>query len=290
MDYDAQLEAGFQQAREINRNHGKSYYWATQLFPHEKQRATHALYAFFRLADDIVDAPDIVTTDGRNRARRQLAEFEQAWWRAVHECEAAQPALLAAAHVCRKYKIPDELSQCFLSAMNMDLSCTRYFDYEALANYMQGSAAAVGLMMSYIIGYSDSSALPHLANLGAAMQLTNFLRDVDEDYQVYGRVYLPLDELDRFGLDVDDIACRRYSKRWVQLMEFQADRVHSLYADADIGIRMISPDARRPVQLASVLYHAILGKLKQRQWNVFAGRASTSTFEKILLTLQTTMR
>ncbi len=290
MDLDAQLELGFRQAREINRIHGKSYYWATQMFPARKRCATHALYAFFRLADDIVDAPDIVTSDGLQRAQRQMAEFEAEWWSALRHCESAYPVLQAAAYTCRKYGIPEAHSECFLEAMKMDLTRTRYSTYDDLAEYMKGSAASVGLMMSYVIGASDRSALPHLANLGVAMQLTNFLRDVDEDFHDYGRVYLPLEDLDMFGLRIDDIAARRYSKCWAEMMEFQARRAQALYRDADIGIQMINPDARRPVQIASVLYSAILGKLKSQNWNVFTGRAKTNSLEKLVLTVQTMIR
>jgi phytoene synthase len=287
---DKRLREGYSVSQKINRLYGKSYYWATQFFPPEKRRDTYALYAFFRLADNIVDAPDIVNQAGLTRAHRELGEYRQAWTAALTADNCTNPVLYTAAHVCRKYQIPDSYSDRFLCAMEMDLTDHRYRTYADLMRYMEGSAAAVGLMMSYVIGFSDISALPHLANLGNAMQLTNFLRDVEEDYHVYNRIYIPLEDMERYGLTEDDIANRRYSDAWKQLIEFEANRATGLYADAEIGIQMLRPDSRRPIRIASVLYGAILGKLRQKEWNVFAGRAQTNVFEKVYLTLQTAAR
>jgi phytoene synthase len=287
---DSKLSIGYSLAQQINKKHGKSYYWATQFFPPEKRRDTYALYAFFRLADDIVDAPDVITSAGLSRAQTELSIYRELWLAALKRGDCSDPVLYAAAHVCNKYKIPEAYSACFLNAMQMDLTCGRYKTYSDLQDYMEGSAASVGLMMSHVIGFSDPSALPHLANLGNAMQLTNFLRDVEEDYHIFNRVYIPLEDLERFELSEEDIANRRHSDSLCRLMKFEADRANALYSDAEFGIAMLNTDVRLPIRIASVLYGAILGKLRQRDWNVFTGRAKTSTFEKVVLTLRTATR
>jgi phytoene synthase len=287
MESSKALQHGFELSRRINRQHGKSYYWSTQLFPRDKRLATYALYAFFRLADDIVDAPDVRTTSGRDRAERELDAFEEKWRGAIRHGESADPVLNATAWVIHRYAIPLEYADCFLASMRMDLTVYRYQTYTDLDAYMYGSAACVGLMMSHVIGFSDPAALTDLADLGRAMQLSNFLRDVDEDYRQYGRIYLPQEDLDAFGLSEADIAERRFSPLWRSLMEFEAGRAELLYRSSDRAIRFLSADGRLPVRLASVLYRAILDKLRGQDWNVFAGRASTTPLEKMILTVRT---
>jgi phytoene synthase len=142
-------------------------------------------------------------------------------------------------------------------------------------------------MMSYILGFKEESQLMQLSNLGVAMQLTNFLRDIDEDYHSYGRIYIPLEDLDQFNLSETDIAERRFTNSWKMMMEFEADRAEILYRNSSLVIGNLDRDGQFPVRLASVLYSAILGKLREQNWNVFAGRASTSAFEKFMLTLKT---
>ena len=152
---------------------------------------------------------------------------------------------------------------------------------------MYGSAACVGLMMSSVIGFVDESqreiGLQHAAQLGYAMQLTNFLRDIDEDYAQRKRVYLPQDELAQFGLNTRSIADRQFGDNFRKMMKWQAARCDDLYAQAALGIPMLNSYGRFPVACASSLYSAILTKLSGQDWNPFAGRARTSKVEKIAL-------
>jgi phytoene synthase len=281
------LAVGYEQARKINAVHGKSYYWATQLLPTHKRKATHALYAFFRLADDIVDNPETLTKQGHCEAKVAFDKFEEEWITGLSSGECSNPALYAAISTMHDFKIPQQYSFDFLNAMRMDLLKNRYYTFDDLSNYMYGSAACVGLMMSYILGFKEESQLMQLSNLGVAMQLTNFLRDIDEDYHSYGRIYIPLEDLDQFNLSETDIAERRFTNSWKMMMEFEADRAEILYRNSSLVIGNLDRDGQFPVRLASVLYSAILGKLREQNWNVFAGRASTSAFEKFMLTLKT---
>ncbi len=283
----AKLQRSYAHARALHRQHGKSYYFATQLLPRDLRQSTYALYAFFRVPDEIVDNSPADTPEQRAAIETRLNSWLDAWREAHQSGSSDDPVLHVAAHTFGRHNIPFELSEDFLRAMIQDLTQTRYQNYAELKDYMWGSASVVGLMMSYVIGFHNARALEFAPQLGYAMQLTNFLRDIDEDYQQRGRIYLPLDEMARFNLSEDDIATRRFSPDFADFMQFQAQRAHDLYEEAAIGIPMLNRRGRAGVATASSLYRAILDKLRDQNWNPFVGRASTSTTEKIRLTLRT---
>lgn len=285
IEHPQELMADFEIARRLHRKHGTSYYFASQLFPRETRLATYALYAFFRVPDEIVDTAAPQDVEDALEVRRQLDAWRENWTRAYRDGDSEDSILRVTSYVFHRYNIPFEHSESFLAAMESDLEKTRYRDYDELQTYMYGSAAVVGLMMTHVTGFSDERALQHAAQLGYAMQLTNFLRDIDEDFVQRGRIYMPLDELTHFGLSENDIAERRFSGRFKEFVQFQAERAHSLYDDANLGIPMLAPEGRLPVRLASTLYRAILDKLEARDWDVFAGRARTSLPEKLALTV-----
>ena len=270
--------ADFEAARRLHRTHGTSYYFATAFFPKPLREATFALYAFFRVPDEIVDNPDCPDP------RRALEDWRDGWRRAYRTGEADTPVLRAAAHIFHRHAIPYEFSEAFLDAMFRDLDDDRYATYADLEGYMYGSAAAVGLMMSHAIGFSDPAALPLAEKLGYAMQLTNFLRDIDEDFQQRGRIYLPLDEMKRWGVGESDIAARKFGPGLEALMRFEAARAHRLYEEAAPGVALLNPEGRRAVRVASALYRAILTRLEKQGFDPFAGRARTDLWEKAVLT------
>jgi 15-cis-phytoene synthase len=273
-------EADFEAARRLQKKHGTSYYFATCLFPKELRQATFALYAFFRVPDEFVDNPTAADS-----GRRQLERWRSDWERTYQSGGSGDdPVLRATAHVFQKYQIPYGYSESFLDAMERDLSDDTYEDYAALERYMYGSAAVVGLMMSHVIGFSDPRALAYAEKLGYAMQLTNFLRDIDEDFSARGRVYLPKDELARFGVSRQNIQDRAFDPDFRALMQFQIDRAYRLYEESAAGIALLNPDGRFAVRTASALYREILVKLGQQENNPFLGRARTSTLEKTRLT------
>jgi phytoene synthase len=266
-------------ARRLNKKHGTSYYFATCLFPKHLREATFALYAFFRVPDEFVDngAPD--------QAQQLLENWRTDWHKAYQSGTSTDPVLRLNAEVFHRYQIPFAYSESFLEAMFRDLSDTRYANYAELERYMYGSAAVVGLMMSHAIGFSDPRALEYAQKLGYAMQLTNFLRDIDEDFQQRGRIYLPLDDLQRFGVKEAQFAERYFDANFYSLMQFQMQRAHKLYEDAEPGIALLNSEGRRAVRVASALYRAILTKLEQQGSNPFAGRARTNTLEKVQRTM-----
>ncbi len=278
-----ELAPDFEVARRLHKKHGTSYYFATKLFPEETRLATFALYAFFRVPDEIVDNSPINSADDLLRVKAEIAQWRDKWRTAYETQTSDDPILRVTTYVFHRYNIPYEYSEAFLAAMVQDLEKSEYATYTELEDYMYGSAAVVGLMMSHVIGFRDH-ALEHAKQLGYAMQLTNFLRDIDEDYQERGRVYMPQDELARFGLSTRDIAEQRFSPAFKEFMQWQCERARSLYAEADKGVPLLEKHGRFPVRVAAALYSAILGKIAQQGYNIFQGRVRTTLREKLLLT------
>jgi phytoene synthase len=167
--------------------------------------------------------------------------------------------------------------------MIQDITVSRYATYAELEEYMYGSAAVVGIMMSYVIGFKDEGTLERAKALGEAMQLTNFLRDIQEDYRDRGRIYVPLEDLARFGVSEDDFREQKMSPEFIELMRFEIDRARKLYAYAEPGIAELAPSGRFAIRLASRVYAAILIKIEQAGYNVFLGRVKTTKFEKLTL-------
>ncbi|HEX9995929.1 MAG TPA: squalene/phytoene synthase family protein, partial [Abditibacterium sp.] len=192
--------AALRQARAILRHHGKSYYYSTRLFPRELQEATCAVYAFVRLPDEIVDNSPQSTPEELAQVQAQLNQFLENWRVAYQTGKSSDAILQLNAEIWHQYKIPYEYSESFLRAMIQDTHQTDYADYADLEGYMYGSAAVIGLMMSHLVGFEGEKTLEHAQKLGYAMQLTNFLRDIDEDFQLRNRVYMPADELAKFNL------------------------------------------------------------------------------------------
>lgn len=257
-----ELQNAYKECQRIHAEHGKSYYFATHFFPKDLRMATYALYAFFRLPDEIVDNPK--TSDPRT----ELARFRDDW----RSCRPSHPVLMAALDTFERYRIPFEYSEAFLDAMEQDTWKRTYADYAELERYMYGSAAVVGLMMCHVIGFKPG-ALAYAEKLGYAMQLTNFLRDIKEDKESRGRVYLPQDELARFG---DDHA---------GFMKFQIARADAMYEEANKGIPLLAPRGRFAVRTASNLYREILRKIEARGYDVSV-RVRTTFLEKILITIK----
>ncbi|MBP7057137.1 phytoene/squalene synthase family protein [Candidatus Gracilibacteria bacterium] len=285
MNTDPRYFEGLAEAKRINKQHGTSYYFATRLFPPDIRNAVHVLYAFFRLPDEIVD-----TSNDASLARSRLLEHQQHWQAAYQQKSSSHPVLHASQAVFHHYGIPYHYSESFFAAMLQDTEKSTYATYEELERYMYGSAAVVGLMLTYIIGFSNPLALGYAEKLGYAMQLTNFLRDIDEDWQQRQRIYLPQSELQSFQINDTTIHSRNCNQAFVQMLKWQIARARQLYLDAEQGIAMLHPSGQLAVKVASRLYAAILKKIEDQNYNIFAGRARTSKAEKIWLLAQAMVR
>ena len=276
------LDESYELCREFNKRHGTTYYWSTKVLPRIKQHHVHALYAFARYADDIVD--EIPSQGGRDvptevRAAA-LADFGDRFFTDLEAGRSDDPVLKAVVHTVRAFDIDTTAFRRFLRSMTMDLTVESYETWDDLLVYMDGSAAVIGEMMLPILEPSDYDvALPHARDLGNAFQLTNFLRDIDEDLD-RGRQYVPLADSRRFGADLTQ---RRVTPEFVDLMRFEIERCRELYRSAEIGISMLPERSARCVGAAHTLYGRILDEIEAQDYDVFDSRASVSTFEKARL-------
>ena len=276
------LDESYALCRDFNKRHGTTYYWSTKVLPKVKQHHVHALYAFARYADDIVD--EIPSQGGRDvptevRATA-LADFGDRFFADLETGKSDDPVLKAVVHTVRAFDIDIDAFRRFLTSMTMDLTVESYETWDDLLVYMDGSAAVIGEMMLPILEPSDYDvALPHARDLGNAFQLTNFLRDIDEDLD-RGRQYVPLEDSQRFGVDLTE---RRVSPEFVALMQFEIERCRELYRSAEVGISMLSDRSAKCVGAAHTLYGRILDKIEAQRYDVFESRASVSTAEKARL-------
>lgn len=272
----AGLAASYAVCRRMSRRYGTTYHWATYGLPRVKRHHVWALYGFCRYADDLVDDPALGDdTDARASALGGLRDHLFAEWRSG---AGDHPVVRAVLHTAHAFDLPSSYFARFLDAMEMDLTVGEYGTYDDLLGYMDGSAAVIGEMMLPILEPSSPDALAGARDLGLAFQLTNFLRDVGEDLD-RGRVYVPQSDLDRFGADP---WARRVDDAWRELMEFEFARCDALYASGDAGIALLPPAEARCVRAARVLYSGIVDRIRERDYDVFGGRARVPTSRKVM--------
>lgn len=262
------LHSHFRFAKALTARYARTFYLAAQFLPREKRWATYAVYGFCRYTDNIVDEPRARTPDQIHTELRALkTELEFAY----RNGESEHPVLKPFIAVARLYDIPAEYPLELLEGVAMDLEIKRYDSFEGLNLFCYRVASVVGLMMSPVLGYRNPAALIHAEKLGTAMQLTNILRDVKEDKNM-DRIYLPADELERFSVSYDDIVHERWSDNMRAMMQFQVERAHRYYEEAEPGIAMLDADSRYTIYSASRIYRGILETLAQRDYNPFLGR------------------
>ena len=261
--------------RRIVRMHARTFWLASRFLPPDKRRAAFALYAFCRVADDLVDLASA-------RQARDTSTVLADYRRQLDLALAGQPdgplfrELLRAA---QEHRVPPHLLHELLDGVARDCAPARYTTWDDLALYCQGVASSVGEMCTHVFGVAGDDAtrtraLRHARTLGVAMQLTNVLRDVGEDARA-GRCYLPDDDLAQFGLTRTDVLSShmRTDDRWRALMQFEIGRARTLYAQAMPGIALLAPDARRCAMACAVGYARILGAIEANGFDTFTVRA-----------------
>jgi phytoene synthase len=271
---DQALQESYQECKRLNSLHGKTYYLATLLLPKKKRPYVHALYGFARYADEIVD--DLASTLSPQEKADALRSWSTGVLQDLKKGISADHIGRALVDTARKFDIPHQHFVDFLHSMEMDLTITEYQNYEALLEYVYGSAAVIGLEMVPVLGYSDQRAFEAAKKLGIAFQLANFIRDVSEDLD-RGRVYLPLDELARFGVDRAMLERRVLTPEIVEALKFQIARVRQLQREADIGIEFLDKTSRPCIRAASELYCGIVDEVEAIGYDIFKKRAKTST-------------
>jgi 15-cis-phytoene synthase len=279
---DATLRRDYEVCRLVNAEHGKTYYLSALLLPADRRPHVYALYAFSRTADEFVDDLDHPDPEG-------LVSWADQARRALRGAPTDDPVLRATAHTVAELGLDVSLFDDFLAAMRQDITTARYASYDDLRGYMWGSAAVIGLMMLPVLGPLDDRARDHAIALGEAFQLANFIRDVGEDLQ-RGRVYLPLEDLDRFAVTVDDLRSGVVTPAVRALLQHEIDRARGLYRFAAQGVALVRPESRPCLQTAIRLYGGILDEVEDADYQVLTGRVSVPTRTRAAVALPALVR
>jgi phytoene synthase len=259
---------------------GSSFYYSFMFLPDERRRAITALYAFCREVDDVVDE----CTDAA------VARTKLAWWRrevdAIAAGGAQHPVARALTDLSGEFDLPAQQLHEIIDGMEMDLDRNRYPDFAALLGYCQRVAGAVGLLSARIFGYCDQRTLGYAGDLGIAFQLTNIIRDVGEDAR-RGRIYLPLDELARHGVTVEDIMHARARDGFRQLIDFQIARALEYYRNAFSLLPAADRKAQRPGLVMAAIYQALLAEIRADGTQVLTHRVSLTPLRKLWIAWRT---
>ena len=279
-DLPLDLESAYEACRTIARREAKNFYYAFLTLPAAKRRAIYAAYAFCRHCDDSVD--EETSTDAKLKALTEL----QANLNSTYSGNASSPVYVALADVARNYDIPQDYFQEIILGVESDLVKDRFQNFEELREYCYRVASVVGLICLQIFGYEDDDAKEYAVDLGLAMQLTNIIRDVREDLDM-GRVYLPQDEMARFGYSEEDLKNGVRNQAFHDLMEFQAQRAREYF---DRGFKLLPYLSRRSRACPAVLgalYSKVLDRIEASDYDVLESRVSLSKAEKIGITAKT---
>ena len=255
---------------------GSSFYYSFMFLPAERRQAITALYAFCREVDDVVDECHDVS----------LAQAKLEWWRKevarTYAGTPTHPVGHALMDVLTRFNLPQEQLLEIIDGMAMDLSQTRYLDFKGLQLYCYRVASVVGLLAAEIFGYENRQTLKYAHDLGVALQLTNIIRDVGEDAR-RGRIYLPIEDLQRFNVPAKDILEARYSDAFRALMKFQADRAEQFYEQAFAQLPQVDRKAQRPGLVMAAIYRTLLREIAADGFQVLDRRTSLTPLRKVWL-------
>ena len=262
---------------------GSSFYYSFLFLPPNRRRVITALYAFCREVVDVVDEchdPQIATT-------------KLVWWRQevarLYAGTPEHPVTRALLPTLAEFNLPQEQLLEIIDGMEMDLRQSRYLDFKALSLYCYRVASVVGLLAAEIFGYEDRRTQKYAHDLGMAFQLTNIIRDVGEDARM-GRIYLPIDELQRFGVPAADILNARYSDNFRHLMEFQIERAEQYYRQAMDELPPADRKAQRPGLVMAAIYRTLLDEIKRDGCQVLTQRTSLTPLRKLWIAWRTWMK
>ena len=262
---------------------GSSFYYSFVFLPAVRRRAITALYAFCREVDDVVDE----CTDA------SVARIKLAWWRselaALFAGTPSHPVSRALEPVIAAFDLPQSRFQQVIDGMEMDLVQQRYADFEELQRYCFHVAGVVGLMAAEIFGYRDPATLRYAENLGTAFQLTNIVRDVGEDAR-RGRIYLPRDEMDRFGVGEADILRLREPDAFRKLIEFQCERADSFYERAFAALPAADRRSQRPGLVMAAIYRTLLAEIRADGFRTLSRRIALTPVRKLWIAWKTWLR
>jgi 15-cis-phytoene synthase len=282
------LDKAYEFCRQITAEYSKTFYLGTLLMSEEKRRAIWAIYVWCRRTDELVDGPNSAETT--NATLDQWEENLETLF-AGHPIDDVDVALV---DTLERFALDIQPFRDMIAGQRMDLYRSRYETFEELELYCYRVAGTVGLMSTSVMGIDTRRGTapwdqaqpkinpePKAIALGIANQLTNILRDVGEDAR-RGRIYLPLEDLERFQYSEKDLFNGVVDDRWQSLMQFQIERARQFFTEAEQGVRLLSPDARFPVWAALMLYRGILNVIERNQYDVFRKRAYVPSWQKFL--------
>ena len=272
---DRQLQTGFREAKKITKKFAKTFYLASLFLPKEKKDASYAVYAICRLSDEAVDE---ITFSNQ---KENLQKLELNISLAYTEKQIDQPLLLAFRKTIHTYKTPKKHFDELLKGMYMDLEIKHYPDFAALYEYCYKVAGVIGLIMLKIFGYKNSAAEDYAIKLGVAMQLTNILRDINEDF-IRGRTYLPQDEMLKFNISEQQLSDSKIDDNFKDFLRLQINRSRQLYNQSFEGIKLIDNSICRFVVLCmKEVYSGILDEIEKNNYDVFTKRAHVNKLKKL---------
>ena len=272
-------EQAYDHCRRVTRDAAGNFYYAFVTLPRLRRRAMYAAYAFCRLCDDLAD--DDLPIEQK---REQLAGVETKLLQAK-DGNTDGPVFEALAHAVQDYGIPWEDLTEIARGVEMDLTVSRYDTFEELSTYCYRVASVVGLVCIQICGYTDVRAREYAIDLGMAMQLTNILRDIREDGEL-GRIYLPREDLERFGYSEEELLRGEVNDRFRSLMEFEVARAREYFTRGKQLLKLLPIRTRAFPAVLGGLYGRVLDRIEDRQYNVFDSRVSLSTKVKIALAVR----
>jgi squalene synthase HpnC/squalene synthase HpnD len=269
-----EVRNSYAECNRIARESRSSFYLAFYGLRKPKRNALCALYAFMRLIDDVSDEPGDLESK-----RRGLARWRATLDEAVSGNTAGHAVLPALADTIARFQIPTRYFHDLILGAEMDLTIDSYATFDRLSEYCYRVAGTVGLTCLHVFGFRDQKAPDLAERLGLAFQLTNILRDVRSDYEM-GRVYLPQEDLDRFGCRAEDLG-GPLTDKLRSLLEFEADRAWRFYEEGAPLVRQIDPDSRATLWALIRTYSTLLARIEEREFDVFSSRISVSSVEKI---------
>lgn len=275
---DAKLRESYQLCRKLNAKHGKTYFLATRLLPPAKRPYVHALYGFARYADEIVD--DLASTLNPTEKAQALTTWGDQVLHDLRSGKSDDNVAAALVDTVNRWQIPIEHFEAFLKSMQMDLTVTQYPTYEHLYEYVYGSAAVIGLQMVPILEPLSADAYEPAKDLGIAFQLANFIRDVGEDLD-RGRIYLPLEDLAKFDVSIDEFKERKVTPRIKELLKYEIARVRELERRSIPGIQLLAASSQPCIDAARILYCGIVDAVEDIDYQVFDKRAKVSNWKRV---------
>ncbi len=262
----------------------KNYSTASAYLPSARLPHVEALYALMRVGDDRVD----VSHQGFRSPQEAIDNWEHVYWSAFETGDSPHPVMRAYLDTALKFRIPAQVMAAYFRAMREDLTITRFPSFADLMHYMDGSAIPVGRAMTHILGtrqpHGIEDALPGADALSIAMQLSNFWRDIGEDWRL-GRVYIPQEDMEIFNYGEADLAAGRINSNLIDLLEFQFARTENYYRAARSQVSMLA-SGRLAVMGALEIYRAIMPDIRSHRYNVFTRRAGTTSTQKLVLLLK----